>query len=127
MLFVFCLSMARRTRPLLGRGDDNDNNNNNDNDHHHHHLNIHTISRHTNKPSGAVFIPRPLPPCLPDLGRGDDTVGNPHRGQISQFELFEFLLFLTLDKRFPVERFEATVSQSTGPSPPPLINNEINK
>ena len=23
------------------------------------------------------------------LGRGDDTVGNPHRAQISRFELFE--------------------------------------
>ena len=25
----------------------------------------------------------------PRLGRGDDAVGNPHRAQISQFELFE--------------------------------------
>ena len=52
------------------------------------------------------------------FGRGDDTVGNPHRGQISQFELFELVLFLKLDKRFPVERFETTASQSTVPSPP---------
>ena len=31
------------------------------------------------------------------LGRGDDTVGNPHRAQISQFELFELILLLKLD------------------------------
>ena len=52
------------------------------------------------------------------FGRGDDTVGNPHRAQISQFELFELILSLKLDKQFPVEQFEATVSQSTVPSPP---------
>ena len=28
------------------------------------------------------------------LGRGNDTVGNPHRAQISQFGLFEFILLL---------------------------------
>ena len=52
------------------------------------------------------------------LGRGDDKVGNPHRAQISQFELFELILSLKLDKQFPVEQVEATVSQSTVPSPP---------
>ena len=31
----------------------------------------------------------------------------------SQFEPFELVLFLKLDKRFPVEQFEATVSKST--------------
>ena len=51
--------------------------------------------------------------------RGDDTVGNPHRARISQFELFELALVLKLDKRFPVEQFEATVSQSTVSSHPP--------
>ena len=50
------------------------------------------------------------------FGRGDDTVGNPHRAQICQFEYFEPILLLKF-KQFPVERFEATVSQSTGPSP----------
>ena len=35
-----------------------------------------------------------------------------------QFELFDLVLLLKLDKRFPVEQFEATVSQSTVPSPP---------
>ena len=50
------------------------------------------------------------------FGRGDDTVGNPHRARIPQFELFELILFSNLDKQLPVERFEATVSQSTVPS-----------
>ena len=52
------------------------------------------------------------------FGRGDDTVGNPRRARIYQFELFELVLLLKLDKRLPVEQFEATVSQSTAPSPP---------
>ena len=42
------------------------------------------------------------------FGRGDDTVGNPHRAQISQFELFELMIWLNLDKQFPVEQFEAS-------------------
>ena len=53
---------------------------------------------------------------FPRVGRGDDMVGNPHRVQISHFELFELFLLLKLHKHLPVERFEATVSQS----PPPL-------
>ena len=53
-----------------------------------------------------------------ELGRGDDTVGNPHRAQISRFELFELILLSKLDKQLPVEQCEATVSQSTAPSPP---------
>ena len=54
-------------------------------------------------------------------------VGNPHRAQISQFELFDFnfsirvfvglILLLKLNKQFPVEQFEATLSQSAVPSP----------
>ena len=69
-----------------------------------------------------------------ELGRGDDTVGNPHRAQIYQFELFELKFFnssfsslssrwnstngsLSSDSR-QVERFEAAVSQSAVPSPP---------
>ena len=55
------------------------------------------------------------------FGRGDDTVGNPHRAQFSQFELFELILLLKSDERFPVERFEATGSHSTVPVPPPLL------
>ena len=54
----------------------------------------------------------------PHIGGEDDAVGNPHRAQISQFEFFELILLLKLDKQFPVEQFEATVSQSTVPSPP---------
>ena len=53
----------------------------------------------------------------PEVGRGNDMVGNPYRAQTSQFELFELILLLTLDKQFPVERLEATGSQSTVPSP----------
>ena len=51
------------------------------------------------------------------LGRGDDTVGNPHRAQISQLELFELIPLSKWDIRFPAEQFEAAVSQSTRPSP----------
>ena len=49
---------------------------------------------------------------------GDDKVGNPHRAQIAQFELFELILVLKLDKPLSIEQFEPTVSQSTVPSPP---------
>ena len=42
--------------------------------------------------------------------RGDDTVGHPHRAQISQFDFFELTLLLKVDKRLPVVQFEATVS-----------------
>ena len=52
------------------------------------------------------------------FGRGDDTVGHPHRTQICQFESFELILLSKSDERFPVERFMATVSQSTVPPPP---------
>ena len=44
-----------------------------------------------------------------NIRKGDDTVGNPHRAQVPQFELFELILLL---------KFEATSSQSTVPSPP---------
>ena len=53
------------------------------------------------------------------FGREDGAVGNPHRAQISRFELFELILLLKLDRQLPVEQFEAAVSQSTVPSPPP--------
>ena len=51
------------------------------------------------------------------FGRGDDTLGHPHRAQISQLELLDLILLLTLDKLLPVEQFETAVSQSTVPSP----------
>ena len=57
--------------------------------------------------------------------KGDDTVGSPHRARISRFELFELTLLLKLDMQFPVEQFEATVSQSTVPYPP--LNNYLSK
>ena len=53
-----------------------------------------------------------------NLGRGEDTLGNPHQGQVSQSELCEFILSLKLDKQLSIEQFEATLSQSTVPSPP---------
>ena len=37
---------------------------------------------------------------------------------MSQFELFELILLLKLDKQFPAEQFEATVSQSAICCPP---------
>ena len=54
------------------------------------------------------------------LGRGDDAVGNPNRAQFSQFELFELILLLKLDKQLHVEQFEATVSHSVNSTLPPL-------
>ena len=47
------------------------------------------------------------------------------QAQISRFELFERILLLKSDKQFPAEQFEAVVSQSTVPSPPPRTG-EIN-
>ena len=56
---------------------------------------------------------------LPQLSAGgDDTDGKHHWTQIYKFELFELILLWKLDKQLPVEQFEATVSQSTAPSPP---------
>ena len=56
---------------------------------------------------------------LQALGRGDDTVGDPRRAQISRFEflfraqiyefdIFELILSSKLDQQFPVEQFEAS-------------------
>ena len=56
------------------------------------------------------------------IRRGVDTVGNPHRAQISQFEFFEYSFYkiwLKQDKQFSIERFEPTVSQSTVLVPSP--------
>ena len=44
---------------------------------------------------------------LTTFGRGDETVGDPHRAQIYQFELFKLILLSNLYKQFPVEQFEA--------------------
>ena len=52
------------------------------------------------------------------FGIWDDTIGNPHRAQIYQFELFELILLLKFDKQFSVEQFEATVSCSQQYPPP---------
>ena len=61
------------------------------------------------------------------FGRGDDTVGNPHRAHISQFELFELILLLKSDKQSPVEQIEASrairgSSISVSSTLPPLRN-----
>ena len=54
-------------------------------------------------------------------GRHRRTAARPRRGRgkslviRAQFELFELILLSKLDKPFPVERFEATVSQSAVP------------
>ena len=53
------------------------------------------------------------------FGRGDDTVGNPHRAHFFQFELFEPVVLLKLDRQCSLEQFEPTVSQST--VSPPLL------
>ena len=50
---------------------------------------------------------RPSQAPMLRFGRGDDTVGNPHRAQISQFEFFELILLLKWHKQLPVEQFEA--------------------
>ena len=50
------------------------------------------------------------------IAREGGMIG-PRRAQISQCELFELIPLLKLNKQFPVEQFEATVSQSTVPSP----------
>ena len=49
------------------------------------------------------------------FGRGDDTVGSPHRAQIYTFELFEFILLSNVDKQFSIEQVEPTAVSS-----PPL-------
>ena len=41
--------------------------------------------------------------------------------QIYKFKHFEIILLFKFGKRFPVEQFEATVSQPTVPSPPLMI------
>ena len=41
--------------------------------------------------------------CTAYFGREEDTVGNPHRAQISQLSFFELILLLKLNKQFPVE------------------------
>ena len=43
------------------------------------------------------------------------------RAQIHKFELFKLILLPNLDRRFSIERFEPTASQSKV-SPPPLIS-----
>ena len=53
------------------------------------------------------------------VGRGDDSVGNPRRAQISQLELFELITLLNLDKQFSIEQFEPQYSISVYSTLPP--------
>ena len=57
----------------------------------------------------------------------DATFGNHHRAQTSRFELFELSISLALDKSFPVEQFEPTVSHSTVPFPPVKVGEHTYK
>ena len=64
-------------------------------------------------------VPLWLPGSAVTVGRGDDTVGNPHWAQIHKFELFELILASKLDKQFPVEQRQQHLSQQ---HPPPLLH-----
>ena len=55
----------------------------------------------------------------PRFRGGDDTVGNPHRAQISQFELFELILFLTLTSDSLSRAIRADSVSVNGILPPP--------
>ena len=50
--------------------------------------------------------------------KGDDTVGNPRRANISPVEMFELFVLLNLEKRLSIEQFEPAASQSAVPSTP---------
>ena len=76
---------------------------------------------HTKSVAGEQFLPLDRRAKAGLVEGWDATVGNPHRTNIYNFELFELLLLLKLDKQFPVEQFEAAVSQSTVPSPPSYL------
>ena len=62
------------------------------------------------------IMPRPYSPKLV-VGMDNHFSIRGFRAQNYQFELFELVLSSKLDKRFPVEQFEATVSHSAVPSP----------
>ena len=82
-------------------------------------IHTHTHTAGIRRRCGRQVCPRAGRAPVRCFGRGDDTVGNPHRANIFyRFELFELIVLLKLDKHFPVEHFEATISQSTVPSPP---------
>ena len=68
--------------------------------------------------SGLAHALRRLP--LPSLGRGDDTVGNPHRAQISQFELFELFLFILEIRQTIFYRAIRDLQYLSQQYPPPL-------
>ena len=55
---------------------------------------------------------------LAKVGSGDDTIGNPRRAQISQFELFELIFLLKLDSSLSSDSRQQHLSQQY---PPPLL------
>ena len=54
------------------------------------------------------------------FGRGDDTVGNPHRAQISQFELFELFIFY-VEIRLNALSSDSSQQHLNRQYPPPLL------
>ena len=56
--------------------------------------------------------------ATPFLGRGMIRLETLIELKFLNSSFFKLILLLELDKQFPVEQFEATVSQSTVPSPP---------
>ena len=59
---------------------------------------------------------------LRTIGRGADTVGNPYRAQISQFELFELILLLKLYNSLSSNSSRQYLSQQY---PPPPLRTKI--
>ena len=65
------------------------------------------ITSNSNVNSNSTSICTYLRPSgrIDTLQKGDETVGNPHRAQINEFELFELNILLKLDEQCPVEQF----------------------
>ena len=72
----------------------------------------------SNSAEGGLRQSRDISPAS-IFGRGDDTVANPHRIELTfiSSSFSSLILLLKLDRQLPVEQFEATVPQSTVPSP----------
>ena len=66
-----------------------------------------------------TFVARVVGVLVTLFGRGDDTVGNPHRAQICQFELLELILLLKLDTHSLSSNSRHSISVNST-VPPPL-------
>ena len=99
------------------------------------HIHMYKQTRPTVRPARPWASPSSQRPWRTAFGRGETLIELKFlksscssssfsirvvRDQNSQFELFELILLLKLGKQLPVERFGATVSQSTVSSPPLL-------